>query len=106
TAGQVRDLLAHLDALAPGGLQNPDGGSITIDLTDERTGELRATADPTELRRLARRGRPQHPDPDPGAPAAAARCSAPTPDRPLRIHPRPAPPHHRPRPHLPHARLL
>ncbi|SEP19925.1 HNH endonuclease signature motif containing protein [Trujillonella endophytica] len=63
TAGHVRDLLRRLDAL---GVRPPEGGSVTVGVTDEE-GALLATATLEELRRLARRGCPQHPDrPDAG----------------------------------------
>ena len=56
TAGQLRELLEQLDALCPGGLQAPIGGSLGIDLTDPATGELRATVTRPELERLVRAG--------------------------------------------------
>nr|WP_246405782.1 HNH endonuclease signature motif containing protein [Modestobacter versicolor] len=62
TARQLRDLLERLDALCPGGLQAPTGGSLGIDLTDPVTGALRATVTRRELERLARRGCMDHPD--------------------------------------------
>ncbi|SEO46633.1 HNH endonuclease signature motif containing protein [Trujillonella endophytica] len=58
TAGHVRELLRRLDAL---GVRPPEGGSVTVGVTDEE-GALLATATLEELRRLARRGCPQHPD--------------------------------------------
>ncbi|MCZ2820629.1 HNH endonuclease signature motif containing protein [Modestobacter sp. VKM Ac-2977] len=61
TAGQLRELLAQLDAICPGGLQAPTGGTLGIDLTDPVTGALRATVTRPELERLARRGCPDHP---------------------------------------------
>ncbi|WP_448616566.1 HNH endonuclease signature motif containing protein [Modestobacter sp. URMC 112] len=61
TAGQLRDLLAQLQAVCPGGLQAPAGGSLDVALTDPATGALRATVSPRELARLARRGCPGHP---------------------------------------------
>jgi hypothetical protein len=61
TAGQLRELLEQLDALCPGGLQAPVGGSLGINLTDPATGALRATVTRRELERLVRRGCPQHP---------------------------------------------
>ena len=60
TAAQLRQLLAHLDALCPGGLQAPAGGSLHLALLDPRTGRLRATLTRPELERLARRGCPSH----------------------------------------------
>ncbi|MGY1702205.1 DUF222 domain-containing protein [Geodermatophilus sp. SYSU D00766] len=69
TAAHLRELLHQLDAL---GVQAPDGGTVTVALTDE-DGTLRATATLNRLRRLARRGCPHHPD---GA------CNCPVLDRP------------------------
>ncbi|MCZ2848704.1 HNH endonuclease signature motif containing protein [Modestobacter sp. VKM Ac-2978] len=66
TAGQLRELLVQLDAICPGGLQAPTGGSLAIDLTDPVTGALRATVTRPELERLARRGCHTHPDRDCG----------------------------------------
>ena len=63
TAGQLRALLEQLDALCPGGLQAPVGGSLDISLIDPHTGALRATLTRAELERLARRGCPRHPRP-------------------------------------------
>jgi len=68
TAGQLRELLEQLDALCPGGLQAPAGGSLGIDLTDPVSGALRATLSRAELARLARRGCPAHPREPSGAP--------------------------------------
>ena len=64
TAGQLRDLLEQLDALCPGGLQTPTGGTLDIDLTDPETGALRATVTRRELARLVRRGCRSHPTTD------------------------------------------
>jgi len=61
TAGQLRELLEQLNALCPGGLQAPAGGSLGIDLIDPATGELRATVTRPELERLVRRGCTEHP---------------------------------------------
>ena len=66
TATQLRELLERLDALCPGGLQAPAGGSLDISLLDPATGGLRATVTRSELRRLARRGCPAHPAGDCG----------------------------------------
>ncbi|WP_216870732.1 HNH endonuclease signature motif containing protein, partial [Modestobacter excelsi] len=60
TAGQLRELLEQLDALCPGGLQAPAGGTLGISLTDPETGALRATVTRGELERLVRRGCPRH----------------------------------------------
>ncbi|MCZ2861184.1 HNH endonuclease signature motif containing protein [Blastococcus sp. VKM Ac-2987] len=68
TAGQLRELLEFLDALCPGGLQAPTGGTLGISLQDPATGALRATATRGELTRLARRGCPAHPGTDCGCP--------------------------------------
>jgi hypothetical protein len=61
TAAHVRELLAQLDAVCPGGLQAPTGGLLQIAVTDA-DGTLLATTGRTELERIARRGCPQHPD--------------------------------------------
>jgi hypothetical protein len=61
TAGALRALLDDLDALCPGGLQTPTGGSLHLALTDPRTGRLRAVISRRELARLARTGCPDHP---------------------------------------------
>ncbi|SFO12493.1 HNH endonuclease [Geodermatophilus obscurus] len=58
TAAHLRDLLARLDAL---GLQAPDGGSVTVAVTDD-DGTLRATGTLDQLRRIAARGCPNHPE--------------------------------------------
>ncbi|SFP51354.1 HNH endonuclease [Geodermatophilus dictyosporus] len=60
TTRQLRDLLARLDGL---GVRTPAGGSVTLALTDD-DGALRATTSLEQLRRLARRGCPTHPDID------------------------------------------
>ncbi|WP_091114835.1 HNH endonuclease signature motif containing protein [Geodermatophilus dictyosporus] len=54
--GQLRELLARLDAL---GVRTPAGGSVTLALTDD-VGALRATTTLDRLRRLAQRGCPTH----------------------------------------------
>jgi hypothetical protein len=74
TAGQLRELLAQLDAMCPGGLQPPAGGSLDLSLLDPDTGALRATVTRRELARLAGRGCPDHPrGPDhPGRPGERA----------------------------------
>ncbi|MGY1916427.1 DUF222 domain-containing protein [Blastococcus sp. SYSU DS0973] len=64
TAAQLRALLEGLDALCPGGLQAPTGGSLGISLLDPATGVLRATATRGELARSVRRGCPAHPGAD------------------------------------------
>jgi hypothetical protein len=74
TAGQLRELLTELDAVCPGGLQAPTGGSLSVNLTDPVTGALRATVTRAELARLARRGCPAH--------VAKTDCGCPVLDRP------------------------
>ena len=49
TAGQLRELLEQLDAICPGGLQAPTGGTLGISLVDPVTGVLRATVSRPEL---------------------------------------------------------
>jgi hypothetical protein len=60
TAAHVRELLAQLDAVCPGGLQAPTGGTLTVAVTGAG-GELLATTTRPELERIARRGCPDHP---------------------------------------------
>lgn len=74
TNGQLWELLEQLDAICPGGLQAPTGGSMEISLIDPVTGALRATVTRPELERLARRGCPRH--------AGSADCSCAVLDRP------------------------
>ncbi|NEK58613.1 DUF222 domain-containing protein, partial [Geodermatophilus sabuli] len=62
TAAHVRELLIQLDAVCPGGLQAPTGGSLTVAITDP-DGTLRATASRRELESIARRGCPTHDQP-------------------------------------------
>ncbi|MGY1815659.1 DUF222 domain-containing protein [Blastococcus sp. SYSU D00820] len=62
TAAHLRQVLEQLDALCPGGLQAPHGGSLDIGLVDPGTGQLRATLSRSQLERLARRGCRDHPD--------------------------------------------
>ncbi|WP_245817479.1 HNH endonuclease signature motif containing protein [Geodermatophilus saharensis] len=69
TAAHLRALLRELDAL---GVQAPEGGTVTVALTEE-DGSLRATATLDRLRRLAARGCPEHAD---------AECACPLLDRP------------------------
>jgi hypothetical protein len=64
TAPQLRDLLGRFGAL---GLQTPNGGSLTVALTDA-DGRLLATATAAELTRLAAQGCPEHPDEECGCP--------------------------------------
>lgn len=76
TTAHLRDLLHELDALCPGGLQAPAGGSVDVSLVDPVTGALRATVTHAELRRLARRGCTDHPD---------IACGCPLVDRPPKV---------------------
>ncbi len=69
TAAHLRELLAQLDAL---GLQPPQGGALTLAITDGE-GRLLATTSRATLERLARRGCPEHPGGD---------CACPVLDRP------------------------
>ena len=69
TAAQLRALLEAVEALCPGGLHPPAGGSLSYALTDP-DGGVRAVLDHAELRRLARRGCPDHPAGDCGCPLA------------------------------------
>ena len=87
TAVQLRELLEQFDALCPGGLRAPVGGSLNIGLVDPTSGALRATVTPSGLARLARRGCPDHPPDD---------CACPVLDRPAAVDRyRPAPAHDR-----------
>jgi hypothetical protein len=61
TAAHMRELLEQLDAVCPGGLQAPTGGSLQIAITGA-DGVPLATAGRRELERIARHGCPQHPD--------------------------------------------
>jgi hypothetical protein len=60
TAAHLRELLRQLDAVCPGGLQAPTGGTLTIAITDADAA-LRATITRPELERLVRRGCTDHP---------------------------------------------
>ena len=66
TAGLLREILTELDALCPGGLQAPAGGSLHVSLVDPISGRLRAVVSRAELEKLARRGCPAHPAGDCG----------------------------------------
>ncbi len=70
TAAHLRELLRRLDAP---GVQAPEGGSVTVALTDD-DGGLLATARLERLRRLARRGCPTHPG-DAGEGADGCGCA-------------------------------
>jgi hypothetical protein len=63
TAGHLRALLAAIDAVCPGGLQTPTGGSLHLDLLSGGGGLL-ATLTRRELEQAVRRGCSQHPDGD------------------------------------------
>ncbi len=67
TAAQARELLERLDALCPGGLQAPTGGTLDVCITDA-DGRLVATATRRELERIVRRGCADHPGGDCGCP--------------------------------------
>jgi hypothetical protein len=67
TAAQARELLERLDALCPGGLRAPTGGTLDICITDA-DGRLVATATRGELERVVRRGCGDHPDGGCGCP--------------------------------------
>ena len=82
TAAHLRELLAHLDALCPGGLQAPVDGRLDISLVDPVTGRLRATVTRPELQRLVRRGCPAHPPTGLPPPAAGPGTSGPPAARP------------------------
>ena len=60
TAAHLRELLVQLDALCPGGLQAPTGGTLDIAVTDS-SGRLLAVTGRRELERLAARGCTRHP---------------------------------------------
>ncbi len=61
TANHLRALLTALDAVCPGGLQAPTGGSLHLDILGAG-GALLATLTRRELEQAVRRGCPQHPD--------------------------------------------
>ena len=65
TARHLRALLAALDAICPGGLQAPTGGSLHLDLLGSG-GNLLATLSRRELELAVRRGCRAHPDGDCG----------------------------------------
>jgi hypothetical protein len=62
TAAHARELLAQLDAVGPGGLRAPAGGTLTVAIS-AGNGALLATASRAELARIAARGCPAHPEP-------------------------------------------
>ena len=61
TARHLRALLTALDAVCPGGLQAPTGGSLHLDLLGSG-GDLLATLSRRALERAVRRGCQLHPD--------------------------------------------
>jgi hypothetical protein len=63
TAAHLRALLTAIDAVCPGGLQAPTGGSLQLDLRGAG-GALLATLTRQELERAVRRGCPEHPGAD------------------------------------------
>ena len=63
TAAHLRALLTALDAVCPGGLQAPTGGSLHLDLLGAGGGLL-ATLTRRELEQAVRRGCPRHPEGD------------------------------------------
>jgi uncharacterized protein DUF222 len=67
TGAHLRALLEQLDALCPGGLQEPAGGELVLSVTDG-DGRLLASMTRAELERLVRRGCRVHPDADCGCP--------------------------------------
>jgi hypothetical protein len=60
TAVHLRELLEQLDALRPGGLQAPTGGTLQVAVVDG-DGTLLATTTRRELERIARRDCAKHP---------------------------------------------
>jgi hypothetical protein len=68
TAAHLRALLTAVDAICPGGLQVPTGGSLQFDLLGGG-GNLLLTLTRPELERAVARGCPQH-----GGPAADCAC--------------------------------
>ena len=81
TAAHVRELLEQFDAVCPGGLHAPTGGSLQISITDG-DGALRATAGRRELERIARHGCPDHPDDGPHHPQNSPHFPKQGPDQP------------------------
>ncbi len=71
TAAHVRELLEQLDAVCPGGLQAPIGGTLDIAVTDSR-GRLLAVTARRELERLAARGCRAHPGMECSCPVLSA----------------------------------
>jgi hypothetical protein len=77
TAGLLAEILEQLDAVCPGGLQAPAGGSLHISLVDPVSGKLRAVVSRAELEALVRRGCREHPGGEP--------CECPVLDRPDKV---------------------
>nr|CAA9317192.1 MAG: hypothetical protein AVDCRST_MAG46-589 [uncultured Nocardioidaceae bacterium] len=71
TAAHLRELLEQLDALCPGGLQAPAGGTLDIAVIDS-CGRLLAVTGRRELERLAARGCTAHPGSPCGCPVLSA----------------------------------
>ncbi|MGY2128447.1 DUF222 domain-containing protein [Blastococcus sp. SYSU DS0617] len=71
TAAHLRELLGQLDALGPGGLQAPPGGTLDIAVTDS-CGRLLAVTGRRELERLVARGCPAHQGTSCGCPVLSA----------------------------------
>jgi hypothetical protein len=78
TAACLRGILEQLDAVCPGGLQAPAGGSLAISLVDPVSGRLGAVLTRAQLQALARAGCPDHPAGD----DEAGDCGCPILDRP------------------------
>ena len=104
TAAHVRELLAQLDAVCPGGLQAPTGGSLQVAVTDA-DGALLATASRRSWSGSPAAAAPTIPE-TARLPAAAVRCSSrPPPVDRYRPTPGAAPLRQDPGPHLPASRL-
>ena len=71
TAAHLRELLEQVDAICPGGLQAPTGGTLDIAVTDS-CGRLLAVTGRRELERLAARGCTAHPGSHCGCPVLSA----------------------------------
>jgi hypothetical protein len=72
TGALLREVLAQLHAVCPGGLQAPAGGSLHVSLVDPVSGRLRAVLPRAQLEALARRGCPDHPAGDCACPVLDA----------------------------------
>jgi hypothetical protein len=71
TAAHLRELLEQVDAVCPGGLQAPTGGTLDIAVTDS-CGRLLAVTGRRELERLVARGCAAHPGTACGCPLLSA----------------------------------